>query len=312
MIKAKMIPLNSALKDVYLLMRESDVNEDLIMEFAIRGMEHIVVYHTYEKAVCMLRVDNCQSQYPKGTYGIEAVLYKQELDPIDVELVTTATVNVEVDGFTNYFINQTAEAKVTNFRQVIMRADTGWNYLPMSNFTFDRSILCDSIQAQPENCNIEGNVLSNFNIRTGCSHYFIPDNSNNRFITSFDQGWLMVAYYRFPQNEKGEFMIPDHPLYNEALESYVLCKLFQRKWHMSEQGADGKYKHYLNKWQELSAAATGELMMLSLPDYINLDKQNKFFKNDSPLKIFGGYGKESAEMNNFRDSNMGFYKRPYL
>jgi hypothetical protein len=52
--------------------------------------------------------------------------------------------------------------------------------------------------------------------------------------------------------------------------------------------------------------------MLSLPDYINLDKQNKFFKNDSPLKIFGGYGKESAEMNNFRDSNMGFYKRPYL
>jgi hypothetical protein len=97
MIKAKMIPLNSALKDVYLLMRESDVNEDLIMEFAIRGMEHMVVYHTYEKAVCMLRVDNCQSPYPKGTYGIEAVLYKQELDPIDVELVTTATVNVEVD-----------------------------------------------------------------------------------------------------------------------------------------------------------------------------------------------------------------------
>lgn len=308
-----MIPLNSVLKDVYLLVRESDINEDLIMEFAIRGMEHMVVYHTYEKAVCILRVDNCQAQYPRGTYGIEGVLYKQEITPHDVELVTTASVNIEVDDTTNNLIDKTIDCKVANFRQVIFSSGTtGWSYLPVSNFTFDRGILCESIQSSSSCCSIEGTMIEGSNVRSSCSHYFIPDNANSRFITSFDSGWIMVAYYRFPQNDKGEFVVPDHPLYNEALESYVLSKLYQRKWHMSEQGADSKYKHYLAKWQELSAAATGELMMLSLPDYVNLDKQNKFFRDDSPLKIFGGYGKEKTEMNNFRDSNMGFYKRPYL
>jgi hypothetical protein len=313
MIKAKMISLNSVLKDVYLLMRESDINEDLVMEFAIRAMEHMVVYHTYEKAVCILRVDNCQAPYPRGTYGIEAVLYKQEVAQADIDIVTTATVNVEVDDFTNHLTSRSVDCKVANFRHVIMGAGSGgWQYLPLSNFTFDRGILCESIQSQPSNCTVEGTVLDTLSVKSGCSNYFIPDNANSRFITSFDSGWIMVAYYRFPQNNKGEFVVPDHPLYNEALESYILSKLYQRKWHMSEQGADSKYKHYLSKWQELSAAATGELMMLSLPDYVNLDKQNKFFKDDSPLKIFGGYGKEQLEMNNFRDSNMGFYKRPYL
>ena len=296
-----------------LLMRESDVNEDLIMEFAIRGMEHMVVYHTYEKAVCILRVDNCQAPYPRGTYGIEAVLYKHEISQPDVEIVTTASVNLTVEDTRNTLVDRTVDCKVANFRQVIFNSGTaGWQYLPLSNFTFDRGILCESIQQSPTDCKVEGTMIDSTGVSSSCSHYFIPDNSNSRFVTSFDAGWIMVAYYRFPQNNQGEFMIPDHALFNEALESYVFSKIYQRKWHMSEQGADGKYKHYLSKWQELSAAATGELMMLSLPDYVNLDKQNKFFKDDSPLKIFGGYGKEKTEMNNFRDSNMGFYKRPYL
>lgn len=306
MIKAKMIPLKSVLKDVYLLMRESDVTEDLVMEFAIRGMEHLAVYHTYEKAVCVVRVDNCQASYPKGTYGIEGVLYMlDQVTPADIEIITTSTTNITADD-NGYLIDDTTiDCKVANYRQVLFTKPHGWKYLPLSNFTFDRSVLCDSVNVQPQNCTIEGQSVMDLSI-SGCSDYFIPDNANSRFITSFDAGWLLVAYYRFPQNSNGDFVIPDHPLYNEALESYVLSKIYQRKWHLSDQGAQGKYTHYLQKWQELAAAATGELMMLSLPDYINLDKQNKFFRDDSPLKIFGGYGKERMELNNNRDSNLGY------
>lgn len=306
-----MIPLESVLKDVYLLVRQADVNEDLIMEFAIRGMEHMAVYHTYEKAVCVLRVENCQAPYPQGMYGVEGVLYRLDNVPAgDIETITTSTVNVEVSDInSNFFLDdKTVSCKVTGFKHVIQNLHSGWSYLHLSNNTFDRQVLCESISSQPANCNIDGTSILDYPVNASCNHFFIPDNSNNRFITSFDEGWIMVAYYRFPQNDKGQFVVPDHPLYNEALETYVLSKLYQRMWHLSKQGAQNKYTHYLKKWQELSAAATGELMMLSLPDYINLDKQNKFFRDDSPLKVYGGYGKEQIELNNPRDGMYGSYR----
>lgn len=312
MIKARMIPLDSVLKDVYFLVREADVSEDFIMEYAIRGMEHLAVYHTYEKAVCILRVDNCQAPYPPGTYGIEGVLYKKDINQHDVELITTTTTDLEVGETYNSLVvdNKTVTCKVANYRHIIAGAgQMNWQYLPLSNFSFDRSILCEGIRSQPEHCSIGNTSINDFSLSIRCEDYYIPDNANHRFITSFDEGWLMVAYYRFPQNNKGQFMVPDHPLYNEALESYVLSKLFERMWHLSKQGAQNKYMHYLQKWQQLAAATTGELMMPSLPDYINLDKQNKFFRDDSPLKIFGGYGKEKIELNNPRDGYQGYNYR---
>lgn len=312
MIKARMVPLESVLKDVYFLVRESDISEDFVMEFAIRGMEHMAVYHTYEKAVCILRVENNQAPYPHGTYGIEGVLYKKDIALPDTELVLTATTDIEVSegpSSTLSLDNKSVSCKVANYRHIISgAANIGWQYLPLSNNTFDRGVICDSIKTNPSNCTIENTPIDDYCL-SSCSDYYIPDNANHRFITSFDEGWIMVAYYRFPQNDKGQFMVPDHPLYNEALETYVLHKLYQRMWHLSKQGAQNKYQHYLQKWQELSAAATGELMMLSLPDYINLDKQNKFFRDDSPLKVFGGYGKEQIELNNPRDGRNGYNYR---
>ena len=283
MIKTKLIPLESVLKDTYMMLKDTDINEDIIMEFAIRGMEHMAVYQTYEKAVCVLRVENSQAPYPTGMYGVEGVMYKLHVNPQDEEFFATSNTNVDLSYDKTYseFVlnNKCVEWKIIDFR--MHRFSTcGWQYLSVSNNTFDRSVLCDT----------------SLNLHASCGQWFIPDNTNNRFITSFDEGFIAVAYYRFPQNEKGQFLIPDHPLYNEALDAYVLCKVSERHWHMSIQGGESKYKHYLAKWEELSAAATGELMMPSLPDYINMDKQNKFFKDDGPTKVFGGTSREKINL----------------
>lgn len=282
MIKSKLIPLDSVLKDAYMVLKDSDIQEDLVMEFAIRAMEHLTVYKTYEKAVCVLPVTNSQASYPSGMYGIEAVLYKLKLDNHDEEFFATSNTNVNVEYDKTYSeanVTKCIEWKIIDFRMPRF-INKGWRYLGISNNTFDRSILCDT----------------SLNLHTHCNHWFIPDNTNSRFITSFDSGWIAVAYYRFPQDEKGRFLIPDNPLYAEAILTYVLYKLNQRMWHMSMQGAQSRYQHYLTKWQELSAATIGEMAMLGLPDYINLDKQNRFFKDDSPLKIFGGYGNERINL----------------
>jgi len=282
MIKSKLIPLNSVLKDVYLLMNEDSVTEDLVMEFAIRGMEHLAVNQTYERAVCVLPIVNNQVSYPKGMYGIHSVLGNIQPKYNTTEYLVTSTTSLKVNDVDKTFeIIQEGDTsvlyKLLDFKSLNF-TQRGWQYLALSNNAWDRSILCDT----------------SVNLSSSCEHWFIPDNSNNRFIVSFDYGHIAVAYYRFPQDKKGNFLIPDHPLVSEALESYVFSKIYQRLWHTSMQGAQQKYYHYLEKWQQLSAAATGELRMLSLPDYINLDKDNTFFRDYAPTKIYGGWGHEKT------------------
>ena len=280
MIETAFVPLKSVLKDIYMLLREHEISEDIVMEFAIRGMEQLMVYRMFEKAVCFLRVENNQADYPHGVYGVEGVLYKlADKASNEMQVILTADLyipsNVENELITE--ATNRSSIKITDFRQINILNDKGWRHLPVSNNTFDRSILC-----HPDR------------VGASCGDWFIPDNSNNRFITSFTDGYLAVAYYRFPQNEKGEFLIPDVPEVAEAIKAYVLMIVFQRLWHGSKQGADQKYRHYLEQWQQLAAAAVGKMMMLSLPEYINLDKQNKFFRDDAPEKIYGGFGKENV------------------
>lgn len=285
MIKSKLIPLNSVLKDIYLLIGEDSITEDLVMEFAIRGMEHMTVAQTYEKAVCVIPIVNSQGSYPRGMYGIHSVLGNIHPSDDQTKYLATSTTTMTVDTVDKTFeIIEEADTsvlyKLLDFKSLDLM-QRGWMYLSLSNSAWDRSILCaDSV-----------------NLQTCCDHWFIPDNTNNRFIVSFDYGYIAVAYYRFPQNDKGEFLIPDNPLFLDALESFVFSKIYQRMWHASEQGAQQKYYHYLEKWQQLSAAAKGEMMMLSLPAYINLDKDNTFFKDYGPTKIYGGWGHEKT---NFR------------
>jgi hypothetical protein len=231
----------------------------------------------------VLPIVNNQVSYPKGMYGIHAVLGNIQPKYNTTEYLVTSTTSLKVNDVDKTFeIIQEGDTsvlyKLLDFKSLNF-TQRGWQYLELSNNAWDRSILC------------EGSV----NLSSSCDHWFIPDNSNNRFIVSFDYGHIAVAYYRFPQDKKGNFLIPDHPLVSEALESYVFSKIYQRLWHTSMQGAQQKYYHYLEKWQQLSAAATGELRMLSLPDYINLDKDNTFFRDYGPTKIYGGWGHEKTD-----------------
>lgn len=281
MIKSKLIPLTSVLKDIYFLINEEYVTEDLVMEFAIRGMEHLAVNNTYERAICILPIVNNQASYPNGMYGIHSVMGNCTHKSNEIKYVVTADSVLSNDIARDNVITLSTEKsrqiinKIINFNS-IQFLNNGWEYLSLSDSPFDKSIICNS----------------SFNLSSCCSEWFIPDNANNRFVVSFDYGHIAVSYYRFPQNEAGEFLITDHPLVAEALESYVFSKIYQKLWHSSKQGAQQKYYHYLEKWQQLSAAATGELALLSLPQYVNLSKDNTFFKDYNSNKIYGGWGRE--------------------
>lgn len=278
-----MIPLESVLKDVYLLMRGEDVNEDLIMEFGIRALEHLKVYKTYDYAVCILRVENNQAMYPNGMLGVEHVLYQASLQS-NIEKRYLIHDLVDIDE--NVEWNQTTydleySAKITKLVQMPNKLQAqGWRYLPISDRNFDKSIICN-----PEifTCN-------------NCGDWWYPDSVRNRFITSFSDGYIAVTYYRYPQNEEGKYLIMDLPFIKDAIENFVLSKTYQRLWNLSVEGAREKYMHYNAKWGISANAAIAESMRLSMPEIINSEKYTTLFKRDNIKKLLGGYGKEHINM----------------
>lgn len=279
----KMIPLDSVLKDIYLVMRNEDVNEDLIMEFGIRALEHLRIYKTYDYAVCVLKVQNNQAQFPNGMLGVEHVLYmKDSVNLVDRRYLIEDDILsfTEVD-WNAVEIEHKYVARVTGLVGLPNRMrHHGWDYLPISDRNFDKSIICN-----PELPRCDG-----------CGDWWLPDMARERFVTSFESGFIAVTYYRYPQNEEGQYLILDEPFLKDAIEAFVLSKTYQRLWNMSVEGAQQKYTHYSQKWSVLANAAIGELMRLSMPEMINLDKMNTLFKKDNIQKLLGGYGKERTNM----------------
>lgn len=279
----KMIPLDSLLKDIYLVMRQEDVNEDLIMEFGIRALEHLRIYKTYDYAVCVLKVENNQVDYPNGMLGIEHVLYMKDSTYMRDRrfLVTDDILSFTETSWNVVEIEHKYVSKVSDLVGLTGRMqNVGWQYLPLSDRNFDKSIICNPNLPR---CN-------------ECGDWWLPDNVRERFITSFETGYIAVTYYRYPQNEEGQYLIMDEPFLKDAIEAFVLSKTYQRLWNMSVDGAQQKYTHYSQKWSVLANAAIGELMRLSLPEIINMDRMNTLFKKDNIQKVLGGYGKEQTKM----------------
>ena len=78
MNKYKLIPLNAIMKDIYLILDETDIKENFIMEYLIRGLEQLHVKMTLQKKVKLIEVNNHIASYPECMMGLEYVLYQKD------------------------------------------------------------------------------------------------------------------------------------------------------------------------------------------------------------------------------------------
>jgi len=283
MYNTAMIPLESVLKDVYLVAENHQIDEDLINEFAVRALEHIAVYKTYDFAVCILKVENNQAMFPRGMLGVEHLLYmaetvnqRQRRFILDETIMNIKEVNWNVIEYDVRY-----DAKLTNFVGIgSTLIHQGWQYLPLSDRNANRSIICN-----PE-----------LMLNDSCGDWWYPDIAKGRFITSFESGYIAVTYFRYPQNEEGQYMILDKPFIKDAIFNYVMSMLYMKFWLQGEKDAQQKHDYFNRKWGILANAAIAEASKLSFDEVINLDKINTLFKKDDIKKIIGGYGKEIKNM----------------
>ena len=116
------------------------------------------------------------------------------------------------------------------------------------------------------------------------------------------EGYVLFIYHRTPRDVDGDLVIPNLPLVNEALKAYVLMEIHERQMNMHRQGSINLYDRYHSKWERLSAAAQGEMMKPSLPEWVSIVRDNGFFQDDAPERIYS-----DAPKNEFTD--IGFTSR---
>lgn len=284
----KLIRLESVLADVYRLIDPNmGISEDDILESAASAMSHLYNYKIYEKAMCVRRVCNYKAALPTDFQSIESVMYTLT-KPDDIEVKTkdqsvcvtcTATATddcISADAstivtYTASNCNDDGEFEVTKkelFELLQCNCWNNWGYLMIGDHPATLAKICDSSP----------------NLGCVCHHSFSL--KGGMINTSFEEGYIAITYRRPPKDNEGKLLIPNLANTIEAIKAYVFMEIYQKKMHMSHQGAEGRYERYKLEWGYKFAEAMTEQMMPNLPEWYGILSLNTMIKNDPPSRIF--------------------------
>jgi hypothetical protein len=229
------IPLEAVLARVFPLISNSSLKESHLLEWASQGMEEIQTYKAYERAFCIQEVTNHRALIPKGLYGLEMMMYRlleDETGGIDSEDLPDVIVQPLDDPTPN---SEPINSLFFNYNNNL------WQPLPISDSIFDLAFLCD-----------ESPLLDSFTkSKALCNNTFSIDIKSRTFLTTFDAGFIALAYLRAPMNEEGQFLIPNNEHFKQALETYMLKKVWEFRMNTKEQGAMQMYQMYSQQWELL-------------------------------------------------------------
>ena len=238
-IKTVLASISSTINPTYF--READ-----IIEWSAEAAAKIDMHTQYEMDVKYLQVQDYRVCLPKGLIQIEMVAYKHDftLDDEDLEqdlLDETGASNFDDGG-----------------AQHLTRFNSPWfanNFSPLrlSTSPFALGVHCD-------NC---------VNIDANCEHTYTV-NPNGTITTSFQNGFICISYLRNPLDEEGYPIIPNNADYIDALTTYCLLKLWERRWNENDPNADSKMKWYSAKWTVLRNSATGAINLPSIDQLENI------------------------------------------
>ena len=241
MIITDYISIRTVLDDLQDSLDSQYWNEMAVLENAAKAMEKLAVKTQVENKIFFTKVTNHKAVLPQGIYQLNMIAYKvnNTLDETDIEEIKRE-VGINND---NYYEGFTTSSYFRN------------NYWPMRYNTseFGHQYMC-------EDCK---------NIDTPGEHSFTIE-PNGCITTSLQNGYICISYLRYPVNEEGDFLIPNNPDVIEAIKSYCLMRIFEKRFNMKEEGVGLILQYWSTKWNHLYPKSVGSLMMPSLDEYENI------------------------------------------
>ena len=257
MTNEKFISINSIVPDILDTTDESLFSIADAIEFASKAMAQLDIYETYEEAVSIVRVDNYQASLPYGLLQVNQILYKRDFKFTEKDECECKAANkVYKDFSAKYFIHCDYVSQ-------------NWAPLRASTNAFLVSVLCPNSPNLITSCQYEYTILP-----------------SGKIVTSFKEGWIIIAYLRAPMDEDGHFLIPDDEELIQALRTYIMYRLWEKRWNMKEDGSRERFEYYRNQWGMYKGMIRGKFKLPSADQWQNIieysntlmPKRNRYYK----------------------------------
>jgi len=257
MTKKQFISINSIVPDILDTTDEGLFSIADAVEFASKAMGQLDIYETFEEAVSIVKVENHQAFLPCGLLQVNQILYKLDFNMTENDKCECKAANqVYKDFSSKYFLTCDYVNK-------------NWAPLRASTNSFLVSVLCPNSP----------------NLHTSCQHEFtiLP---TGKIVTSFKEGWIIISYLRAPMDEEGNFLIPDDEELIQALRTYIMYRLWEKRWNMKEEGSRERFEYYRNQWGMYKGLIRGKFKLPSADQWQNIieysntliPKRNRYYK----------------------------------
>lgn len=241
MTTKKFISINSVVPDILDTTDESLFSIADAIEFASKAMSQLDIYETFEEAVSIVRVSDYQADLPCGLLQVNQILYKKDFNFTEADACECKNANQVYKDFA-----------AKNFISCDY-VSNNWSPLRASTNAFLVSVLCPNSP----------------NLITNCQHEFtiLP---TGKVITSFKDGWIIVAYLRAPMDEEGHFLIPDDEELIQSLRTYIMYRLWEKRWNMKEEGSRERFEYYRNQWGMYKGLIRGKFKLPTTDQWQNI------------------------------------------
>lgn len=249
--------LNEVLADLAGTLPPDHWSEADALEWAFQAVRKIGAIEQLEPAIKHIKVSDYRADLPSDLQLLYLVAYKSDTTTVtDAELTD---IEQDINHInTNYYEGFTEQG--INLSE--------YQPLKLASSPFALDVLCEECE--------------NLNANTEHAFTILPDLS---IITTFIEGDICVAYYRMPM-DCGVYMVPDDADYIDALRSYVLMRIWERRMNLKEEGTAQLYQLYATRWQTLRTGVKGKLKTPDINTLENLrqsrnrlmPKQERWYK----------------------------------
>lgn len=288
MAKYNYIPLASVIARVIELVSLERVSEKALYKWASDGIKTVYATDSLKSSVCFSEVTNYKAKLPSTWKSLVQLLYcdssETVLNPLEIPLVGINLIPdtlAESNAYYTESITPTEEVLpvattdiFASNNPIIGQPVGTYIYQHDQLFVYNRPL-----QQLGEHWRILRESTSRFHNAINCgidltnecsSHTYSYDKGCNSITVSFESGWVCIAFLEYPKCDEG-FQIPDfESKVPQALEAYLLMKVFEKENIKGVAGSMGIYKEYQKQWELLCASAKGGQKMLDADQLENM------------------------------------------
>ena len=266
------VPISTVLDQVSSTIPAEYWNEAEAIEWAAIAMGKIRAFVPQEVAVVYRHVQDHKTYVPKGLRKIYQIAYRLE----EPELTDEDVVNLQED----LHVSERYVFNLLNANWMSTGFFNGYRPLRLSPSPFANAITC-------ENCGV-------LNAQTEHNFTVSP---NGCITTSFREGWICIAYTRYPKNSDGEFLVPQDEDYLDAMRAYIMYRHWEQRWNTKEEGSDARLQFYMQKWNHMQKKAKGNMNLPGIDDLENMRQtRNRLLPKETHYYNFFGMMSQQPQL----------------